>query len=93
LGSDFRRLDGRIAVTGERRNDNTRIARVEVEGLGADENDDIPLLANGVKRIEQRGARLWPARPAYPIAVCTSWTSCNRICGRLAAWTVRQHAI
>ena len=49
LGSDFRRLDGRIAVAGERRNDHIRIACVKVDGLGADENDGIPLFANGVK--------------------------------------------
>ena len=38
-----------MAVAGERRNDHIRIACVKVVGRGADENDGIPLLANGVK--------------------------------------------
>src|SRR5476651_1966009 len=57
LSLQARRFDGEIAVGGERRYGNVRIAGVKVDGLGAHEDDGVTLLANGVKRIEQCRAR------------------------------------
>ena len=74
LDSDFRKLDGRIAVAGERRNDHIRIARVKVDGLGADENDGGPLLPNGVKTTE-----LWEDHEREKGNGHDCWCACHRV--------------